>query len=123
MKEPKILKLPLTDLPVLEKFYSLYLSLQLDYKTPLLKSITALDNAATSVSKYFDKNVSKVFPTLGWEQEYFLIDKSLIDSRPDLKLTGRTLLGHGSSKGQQLSDHYFGSIPTRVLEFMKELEY
>jgi len=95
----------------------------LDYKTPLLKSIASLDNAATSVSKYFDKNVSKVYPTLGWEQEYFLIDKSLIDSRPDLKLTGRTLLGHGSSRGQQLSDHYFGSIPTRVLEFMKELEY
>ena len=95
----------------------------LDYKTPLLKSIASLDNAATCVSKYFDKNVSKVYPTLGWEQEYFLIDKSLIESRPDLKLTGRTLLGHGSSKGQQLSDHYFGSIPTRVLEFMKELEY
>ena len=95
----------------------------LDYKTPLLKSIASLDNAATCVSKYFDKNVSKVYPTLGWEQEYFLIDKSLIDSRPDLKLTGRTLLGHGSSRGQQLSDHYFGSIPTRVLEFMKELEY
>tara|TARA_Y100000996_G_scaffold414504_1_gene405577 strand:- start:1082 stop:3205 length:2124 start_codon:yes stop_codon:yes gene_type:complete len=95
----------------------------LDYKTPLLKSITSLDRAATSVCKYFDKNVSKVNPTLGWEQEYFLIDKALIDSRPDLKLTGRTLLGHVSSKGQQLSDHYFGSIPNRVLEFMKELEY
>ena len=95
----------------------------LDYKTPLLKSIASLDTAATMVCKYFDKNVSKVYPTLGWEQEYFLIDKSLIDSRPDLKLTGRTLLGHGSSKGQQLSDHYFGSIPNRVLEFMKELEY
>ena len=95
----------------------------LDYKTPLLKSIASLDSAATSVCKFFDKNVSKVYPTLGWEQEYFLIDKSLMDSRPDLKLTGRTLLGHGSSKGQQLSDHYFGSIPNRVLEFMKELEY
>ena len=95
----------------------------LDYKTPLLKSIASLDQAATSVCKYFDKNVSKVYPTLGWEQEYFLIDKSLIDSRPDLKMTGRTLLGHGSSKGQQLSDHYFGSIPNRVLEFMKELEF
>jgi glutamine synthetase len=95
----------------------------LDYKTPLLKSIASLDSAATMVCKYFDKNVSKVYPTLGWEQEYFLIDKSLIDSRPDLKLTGRTLLGHGSSKGQQLSDHYFGSISNRVLEFMKELEF
>tara|TARA_B110000444_G_scaffold261151_1_gene311472 strand:- start:20593 stop:22710 length:2118 start_codon:yes stop_codon:yes gene_type:complete len=95
----------------------------LDYKTPLLKSIASLDQAATSVCKFFDKNVSKVYPTLGWEQEYFLIDKSLMESRPDLKLTGRTLLGHGSSKGQQLSDHYFGSIPSRILEFMKELEY
>lgn len=95
----------------------------LDFKTPLLKSIHAIDSAATTICKYFDKNVSKVIPTLGWEQEYFLIDKATASSRPDLLLTGRTLMGHASSKGQQLDDHYFGSIPTRVLQFMKELEY
>ena len=72
--------------------------------------------------KYFDKNVQKVIPTLGWEQEYFLVDRMLVASRPDIVLTGRTLMGHGSAKGQQLDDHYFGSIPTRMLAFMNELE-
>ena len=94
----------------------------LDYKTPLLRSIFAVDHASTEICKFFDKNVSKVIPTLGWEQEYFLVDRMLVASRPDLILTGRTLLGHGSAKGQQLDDHYFGSIPTRMLSFMHELE-
>ena len=94
----------------------------LDNKTPLLRSLQSLDQAATEVAKYFDKSVSKVIATLGWEQEYFLIDKALFDARPDLKLAGRTLLGHSSAKGQQLDDHYFGSIPTRVLNFMRDLE-
>lgn len=95
----------------------------LDYKTPLLRALTAIDEAATEVCKYFDKNVKKVTPTLGWEQEYFLVDKALATSRPDILLTGRTLLGHTSAKGQQLEDHYFGSIPTRVLNYMKDLEH
>ncbi|WP_124979788.1 glutamine synthetase III family protein [Nonlabens xiamenensis] len=94
----------------------------LDYKTPLLRSLQAVDQAATAVCKYFDKNVSKVNATLGWEQEYFLIDKALAESRPDLQLAGRTLLGHASAKGQQLDDHYFGSIPTRVMNFMRDME-
>ncbi len=95
----------------------------LDYKTPLLRALNAVDDAATDVCKsYFDKNVTKVVPTLGWEQEYFLIDSALYQSRPDLIFTGRTLLGHSPAKGQQLDDHYFGSIPTRVMNFMKELE-
>ncbi len=94
----------------------------LDYKIPLLRALSAIDEAATEVAKYFDKNVKKVTPTLGWEQEYFLIDLSLAQSRPDIMLTGRTLLGHSSAKGQQLEDHYFGSIPTRVLNYMRDLE-
>lgn len=94
----------------------------LDYKTPLLRALQAVDHAATAVAKYFDKNVTKVNATLGWEQEYFLIDKALAASRPDLILTGRTLLGHAPAKGQQLDDHYFGSIPTRVMSFMRDLE-
>lgn len=94
----------------------------LDYKTPLLRALTAVDEAATAVAKYFDKNVTKVQATLGWEQEYFLIDSALAASRPDIVLAGRTLLGHSSAKGQQLEDHYFGSIPTRVLNYMRELE-
>lgn len=94
----------------------------LDYKTPLLKSSYALDKAATAVCKLFDKNVNKTFATLGWEQEYFLVDSALHAARPDLLLTGRTLFGHSSAKDQQLSDHYFGTIPQRVLEFMKEYE-
>lgn len=94
----------------------------LDYKTPLLRSLQSVDQAATAVAKYFDKNVTKVIATLGWEQEYFLIDKALASSRPDITLSGRTLLGHASAKGQQLDDHYFGAIPNRVLNFMRELE-
>ncbi|QEE50196.1 glutamine synthetase type III [Flavobacterium alkalisoli] len=94
----------------------------LDYKTPLLRALHSIDEAATDVCRYFDKNVKKVTPTLGWEQEYFLIDAALAASRPDITLTGRTLLGHTSAKGQQLEDHYFGSIPTRVLNYMRDLE-
>ena len=94
----------------------------LDYKTPLLRALNAVDEAATAVCKYFDKNVKKVTASLGWEQEYFLIDKSLASSRPDIALTGRTLLGHSSAKGQQLDDHYFGTIPSRALSYMIDLE-
>jgi glutamine synthetase len=94
----------------------------LDYKTPLLRALNAIDDAATDVCKYFDKNVKKVTATLGWEQEYFLIETALANSRPDILMTGRTLLGHTSAKGQQLDDHYFGSIPTRALNYMRELE-
>jgi glutamine synthetase len=94
----------------------------LDNKTPLLRALNVVDDAATAVAKYFDKNVTKVNPTLGWEQEYFLIDKSLAKTRPDINLAGRTLLGHASAKGQQLDDHYFGSIPSRVLNYMRDLE-
>ncbi|WP_027078522.1 glutamine synthetase III family protein [Maribacter antarcticus] len=94
----------------------------LDNKAPLLRALAAVDEAATAVAKYFDKNVSKVNATLGWEQEYFLIDKALAHSRPDIVLTGRTLVGNFAAKGQQLDDHYFGVIPSRVLSFMSELE-
>jgi glutamine synthetase len=94
----------------------------LDYKTPLLRALQTIDQAATNVAKYFDKNVTKVTATLGWEQEYFLIDSALAASRPDLQLSGRTLLGHSPAKGQQLDDHYFGSIPSRVLSYMRDLE-
>lgn len=94
----------------------------LDYKTPLLRALHSIDEAATEVCRYFDKNVKKVTATLGWEQEYFLVDSALAASRPDITLTGRTLLGHASAKGQQLEDHYFGSIPTRVLNYMRDLE-
>ena len=95
----------------------------LDNKTPLLKALTAIDTAATEVARYFDKNVNKVAATLGWEQEYFLVDKTLAYSRPDLMIAGRTLLGHQAAKGQQLDDHYFGSIPERVLNYMRDLEH
>jgi glutamine synthetase len=94
----------------------------LDYKTPLLRALQAVDNASTAVCKYFDKNVKKVNASLGWEQEYFLIDSSLVSSRPDIVLTGRTLLGHSPAKGQQLDDHYFGTIPNRAMQYMKDLE-
>jgi len=94
----------------------------LDNKIPLLRALSAMDEAATEVCRYFDKNVKKVTATLGWEQEYFLIDRSLANSRPDIIMTGRTLLGHTSAKGQQLDDHYFGSIPTRALTYMRDLE-
>lgn len=94
----------------------------LDYKTPLLKALAAVDKAATEVCRLFDKSVERVYTNLGWEQEYFLVDLALYNARPDLCLTGRTLMGHSSAKDQQLEDHYFGSIPPRVTAFMKELE-
>lgn len=94
----------------------------LDNKTPLLKALSAIDQAATEVARYFDKNVTKVTCTLGCEQEYFLIDRTLANTRPDLMITGRTLLGHEAAKGQQLDDHYLGAIPSRVLAYMRDLE-
>ncbi|MDD7101756.1 MAG: glutamine synthetase III, partial [Prevotellaceae bacterium] len=94
----------------------------LDYKAPLKKALAAVDKAATGVCKYFDTNVTKVTCNLGWEQEYFLVDEGLYSARPDLLLTGRTLAGHDSAKNQQMEDHYFGAIPERVAEFMKDLE-
>lgn len=94
----------------------------LDYKAPLLKSIAALDKAAVEVCNYFDKNVTKVTCTLGWEQEYFVVDETLANARPDLVMCGRTLIGHAPAKGQQLEDHYFGSIPERVYAFMQDFE-
>lgn len=94
----------------------------LDYKAPLLKALRAVDKAAVEVCHYFDPNVKKVCAYLGWEQEYFLVDEGLYAARPDLLLTGRTLMGHEASKNQQLEDHYFGAIPTRVAAFMKDLE-
>ncbi|PIY33955.1 MAG: glutamine synthetase type III, partial [Bacteroidetes bacterium CG_4_10_14_3_um_filter_42_6] len=94
----------------------------LDYKTPLLKSMRALDTIAVEVCKYFDKNIDKVYPTLGWEQEYFLVDAALYAARPDMVLTGKTVFGHASAKDQQLSDHYFGTIHNRALAFMQDLE-
>lgn len=94
----------------------------LDYKTPLLRALNVVDKAATAVCQYFDKNVTSVRANLGWEQEYFLIDEALFMARPDLILTGRTLMGHSSSKDQQLDDHYFSSIPTRVNRFMQDVE-
>ena len=99
-----------------------YTGESLDYKAPLLKSIDAVTSAALEVCHYFDSRVKKVYSYLGWEQEYFLVDEGLYAARPDLLLTGRTLMGHESSKNQQLEDHYFGAIPTRVSAFMQELE-
>ena len=95
----------------------------LDYKTPLLKALSLIDKAAVDICQYFDKDVQKVIATLGWEQEYFLVDEALYNARPDLKLCGRTLMGHSAAKDQQLEDHYFGAIPERVNTFMDELEY
>src|SRR5690554_5013721 len=95
----------------------------LDYKTPLLKALSAVDKAAVEVCKLFHPDVKKVYSYLGWEQEYFLVDKSLYSARPDLILTERTLMGHESAKNQQLEDHYFGSIPPRVASFMQEVEH
>ncbi|PCE64348.1 glutamine synthetase III family protein [Sediminicola luteus] len=94
----------------------------LDNKAPLLRALHAVDEAATEVARYFDKTVNKVWATLGWEQEYFLVDKALAYSRPDIALAGRTIVGKASAKGQQLDDHYFGVIHSRVLDFMKDLE-
>lgn len=95
----------------------------LDYKTPMLKALALIDKAAVDICQYFDKDVQKVSATLGWEQEYFLVDEALFNARPDLKLCGRTLMGHSAAKDQQLEDHYFGAIPERVDAFMDELEY
>lgn len=94
----------------------------LDYKTPLLRALNAVDKAAVNVCQFFDKNVSKVNSSLGWEQEYFLVDEALYFARPDLMMCERTLMGHAAAKGQQLEDHYFGAIPLRVTAYMKELE-
>ncbi|GAB4017118.1 glutamine synthetase III [Spirosoma migulaei] len=95
----------------------------LDYKTPLLKALNALDKAATAVCQYFDRNITKVTPTLGPEQEYFVVDRALFYARPDLVLAGRTVFGHAPARGQQLEDHYFGSIPPRVNAFMVDFEF
>ncbi len=99
-----------------------YTGESLDYKAPLLKALRAVDKAAVDVCHYFNPDVKKVYSYLGWEQEYFLVDEGLYAARPDLLLTGRTLMGHESSKNQQLEDHYFGAIPSRVAAFMKDLE-
>ncbi len=99
-----------------------YTGESLDYKMPLLKALYAIDQAAVEVCQYFDKNVTKVNATLGWEQEYFLVDQALFNARPDLMMTGRALFGHDSAKGQQLEDHYFGSIPERVTAYMRDYE-
>lgn len=99
-----------------------YTGESLDYKMPLLKALHAVDEAATDVCQYFDKNITKVNASLGWEQEYFLIDKALFNARPDIMMTGRALLGHSPAKGQQLDDHYFGSISERAAAFMKDFE-
>lgn len=99
-----------------------YTGESLDYKTPLLRALNSVDKAGAAVAQYFDPNVKHVHSYLGWEQEYFLVDEALYSARPDLMLTGRTLMGHESAKNQQLEDHYFGSIPTRVEAFMLELE-
>ena len=99
-----------------------YTGESLDFKTPLLRALNAVDKAATAVAQYFDKDVRHVMSYLGWEQEYFLVDKALYDARPDLVMTGRTLMGHESAKNQQLEDHYFGAIPSRVQAFMLDLE-
>ncbi len=99
-----------------------YTGESLDAKTPLLRSLEALNKAAVEVCNYFDKNVTKVTATLGWEQEYFVVDAGLASARPDLVMSGRTVFGHTPAKGQQLEDHYFGSIPERVYAFMRDYE-
>ncbi|MEO7046593.1 MAG: glutamine synthetase III, partial [Ferruginibacter sp.] len=99
-----------------------YTGESLDTKTPLIKALVALDKAAVDVCQYFDKNITKVTATLGWEQEYFVVDAGLANARPDLLLTGRTVFGHAPAKGQQLEDHYFGAIPERVYAFMRDFE-
>ncbi|MCB9056864.1 MAG: glutamine synthetase III [Chitinophagales bacterium] len=99
-----------------------YTGESLDYKAPLLKALESMNKAAVDVCHYFDKNVSKVSATLGWEQEYFVMDEALFNARPDLVMTGRTVYGHSSAKNQQLEDHYFGSIPERVYSYMRDFE-
>src|SRR5687768_16832720 len=99
-----------------------YTGESLDYKAPLLKALESLNHAAVDVCNYFDRNVQRVTPTLGWEQEYFVVDEGLFNARPDLLMSGRTVFGHAPAKGQQLEDHYFGSIPERVYAFMRDFE-
>jgi glutamine synthetase len=99
-----------------------YTGESLDYKAPLLKALEALNHAAVNVCNYFDRNITRVTPTLGWEQEYFVVDEGLFNARPDLLLCGRTVFGHSPAKGQQLEDHYFGSIPERIYAFMRDFE-
>ena len=99
-----------------------YTGESLDYKAPLMKAVEAVNKAAVTVCNYFDKNISKVVPTLGWEQEYFVIDEALVNARPDLVQCGRTVFGSAPAKGQQLEDHYFGSIPERIYAFMRDYE-
>jgi len=99
-----------------------YTGESLDYKAPLLKALDSLNKAAVDVCNYFDKNITRVTPTLGWEQEYFVVDEALFNARPDLVMTGRTVFGHSSAKNQQLEDHYFGSIPERVYAYMRDYE-
>jgi glutamine synthetase len=99
-----------------------YTGESLDYKAPLLKSLHTVEEAAVQVCRLFDKNITRVYPTLGIEQEYFLVDSALFKARPDLVMAGRTVFGHAPARGQQLSDHYFGSIPERVLNFMVDVE-
>ena len=110
------------DTLMIPTYFISYTGEALDYKVPLKKALYAVDKAATAVCKYFNPEVSKVFSNLGWEQEYFLVDESLYAARPALVMTGRTLMGHDSAKNQQMDDHYFGSIPARVEEFMKDIE-
>ncbi len=100
-----------------------YTGESLDFKLPLIKALTVLEDEATQICQWFDSNVKRVQATLGWEQEYFLVDSALYNARPDLSLTGRTLFGHASAKDQQLADHYFGAIPDRVIDFMREFEF
>ena len=99
-----------------------YTGHSLDYKAPLLKATEALNKAAVDVCNYFDKNINKVTVTLGWEQEYFVVDEAMFNARPDLVMTGRTVYGHSSAKNQQLEDHYFGSIPERTYAYMRDFE-
>lgn len=99
-----------------------YTGESLDYKAPLLKALEAINHAAVDVCNYFDRNIQKVTPTLGWEQEYFVVDEGLFNARPDLMMCGRTVFGHSPAKGQQLDDHYFGSIPERIYAFMRDFE-
>jgi glutamine synthetase len=117
-----ILEQPIGKTLCIPTIFVAYTGESLDYKAPLLKALSALDKAAVDVCNYFDKNVTKITATLGWEQEYFLVDEGLANARPDLVMCGRTVVGHAPSKGQQLEDHYFGSIPDRAYAFMREFE-
>ncbi len=119
---PFIMEIPSGKTLCIPTIFVSYTGESLDYKAPLLKALEALNKAAVDVCNYFDKNVSKVAATLGWEQEYFLIDEALYNARPDLVMTGRTVYGHSSAKNQQLEDHYFGSIPERVYSYMRDFE-